>query len=280
MLRRVFTAIRGRWRRFFMGLATLVGQARGFFSPYRYAQSVKPIAYPELEVVFRAASPDMLVVLDGISGHMDRLAGFAGPPPEPRWDQSWFPRLDGAAAYTIARAAAPARMIEVGSGHSTRMLMKALEDAGGQGFEMTCIDPEPRADLAGLGVRLERRVLDEIDIPRFAELEPGDIAFFDSSHILWPGSDVDLILNRIIPKLHPGVLVHLHDITLPDAYPESWSWRGYTEQNGLVGWLGAEGLQIMFSSHYALTRLGAADRLTRIPLPKGALETSLWLRRC
>ncbi|MEM9097177.1 MAG: class I SAM-dependent methyltransferase [Pseudomonadota bacterium] len=271
---------RAQRRRLTMGLSTLAGRPQGFFSPYRYAGTVQPTGYPELETVFRDASPDMLIVLEGISEHLDHLSRFQGPPPEPRWDQSWFPRLDGAAAYTIVRAAQPSRVIEVGSGHSSRILMRALLDIGRHGFEMTCIDPEPRADLAGLGIRLERRVLDEMDIARFAELLPGDIAFFDSSHLLWPGSDVDLILNRIIPVLQPGVLVHLHDITLPDPYPATWAWRGYTEQNGLVGWLAGQGLAIMFSSHYALTRLGAADRLTRIPLARDALETSLWLKRC
>lgn len=271
--------MRRRLRRLGFGLATLLGRPRGFFSPYRYARGVAPTAYPELEAVFRAAEPEIAAVLDAVEAHGAALAAMAGPPPEPRWDQSWFPRLDGAAAYAIVRRARPARIVEVGSGHSTRMLARAARDAGGA--EIACIDPAPRADIARLPVARERRVLGEADIPRFAALGPGDVAFFDSSHLLWPGSDVDLLLNRILPVLAPGVLVHIHDVTLPDAYPEVWGWRGYTEQLGLGGWLAGGGCRILFASRYALTRMGAAERpaVAALPLPEGALETSLWLER-
>ena len=263
-----------------MGLATLAGRPRGFFAPYAHAASVRPPeGYPELEAAFAAAAPEMHGVLAAIAAHADRLAGFDGPPPEPRWRQSWFPRLDGAAAYAIVRAHRPARIIEVGSGHSTRMLARAAADAGGAAI--ACIDPAPRADIARLPVSLDRRLLAPDDIARFAALGPGDIAFFDSSHLLWPGSDVDMILNRILPALAPGVLVHVHDVFLPDPYPADWAWRGYTEQLGLGGWLAGGGARLLFASRYALTRLGAAAHpaIARLPMPEGAVETSLWLER-
>ncbi|MBY8975541.1 class I SAM-dependent methyltransferase [Rhodobacteraceae bacterium NNCM2] len=268
-------------RRLWMGLSTLMGRPKGFFSPYRYAGSVAPTTYPELEAHFRAAEPAFREVLEGVAAHRDRLATFNGPPPVPRWDQYWFPRLDGAAAYAIIRAARPRRIVEVGSGHSTRMLAQAAADAaaGGEGAEITCIDPAPRAALRGLPVSWREQVLGEADLPLFAGLEAGDIAFFDSSHLLWPGTDVDLIVNRIMPALAPGVLIHLHDISLPDAYPPAWGWRGYTEQLGLGGWIAGQGVDLVFSSHYALIRMKAAEVAAPLPLPDGALETSLWLRR-
>jgi len=264
-----------------MGAATLMGRPRGFFMPYRYADTVvPPKGYPEIEAIFQAAEPEIRAVLDEIDGHGPRLAEFEGPPPEPRWQQTWFPRLDGAAAYALVHRARPRQIVEVGSGHSTRMLVRAAADAGA-GTTMTCIDPEPRADLAGLGVALERRVLAAEDIARFAALGPGDIAFFDSSHLLWEGTDVDLILNRILPALTPGVLIHLHDVLLPDPYPRAWRWRGYTEQLALSGWLAGGGATILFASHYACTRMAAAERpgLAKVPLAAGAFETSLWLER-
>ena len=268
-------------RRLRMGLATLLGRPRGFFTPYRYAGAVqRPGPYPAIEAAFRAAEPSFAGVLDEIDAHGERLAGFDGPPPEPRWGQSWFPRLDGAAAYALVRRHAPGRIVEVGPGHSTRMLVRAAKDAG-NGARVTCIDPQPRAALRGLEVEWRERVLGEADLPLFEALEPGDIAFFDSSHILWPGTDVDMMLNRILPLLAPGVLVHIHDILLPDPYPREWDWRGYTEQNGLAGWLLGGGCEVVFSSHYALTRMGAARRpgIAGLARPEGAFETSLWLRR-
>lgn len=261
------------WRRQIMGVRTVLGLGprQGFFAPYRYAdQVVDPGPYLALEPVFRAARSGMVWLLDDIDAGIAELAALDGPPPRPRWGQSWFPRLDGAAAWAILRRAPPARIVEVGSGHSTRMLAYAAPAA-----RITCIDPAPRAALAGLEIEWLPRVLAPEDTALFAGLKAGDVAFFDSSHLLWPGTDVDMILNRILPVLAPGVLVHLHDILLPDPYPAIWGWRGYTEQLGLAGWLmGA--YEVVFSSHYAVTRMDADPDL---PLPEGAHETSLWLRR-
>lgn len=263
-------------RRIGMGFSTLLGlREQGFFSPYRHADAVEPPGrYAALERIFSAARPAMTAVLSDIAGAVDALAALAGPAPLPRWDQSWFPRLDGAAAHAVIRRHDPRRIVEVGSGHSTRM----LAHAAGQGTRIDCIDPAPRADITALPVTLHRTVLAPGHFALFEALEPGDIAFFDSSHILWPGSDVDMILNRIIPVLRPGVLIHIHDILLPDPYPDQWAWRGYTEQNGVAPLLlGAA--DVVFSSHYALTRMGAGDVVARLPIPDGAVETSLWLRR-
>lgn len=261
-----------------MGLQTLTGgRAQGFFVPYRYADQVEaPTAYPALEARFEAFRTEMAGILDAIDAARSELAALNGPPPIPRWDQSWFPRLDGAAAYAICKQFAPSKIIEVGSGHSTRMLAHAKDNE----TALVCIDPEPRADIAALDLTLHRRVLSETDVDLFAELGTGDVAFFDSSHILWPGSDVDMIFNRILPVLKAGVLIHIHDILLPDPYPPGWEWRGYTEQNGLAGWLFG-GCDIVFSSHFAITRMRAAERpgVAALPLPDGAHETSLWLRR-
>lgn len=267
-----------------MGLQTVLGlRAQGFFAPYRYAESIMPPAgYPELEAAFAAGG--LSETLERIEGAVGRIAAVDGPAPEPRWGQSWFPRLDAAAAYALVLQARPARIVEVGSGHSTRFLARAARDlpTGGAPVRITCIDPAPRASLVGLAVEWRREVLSTGHLPLFAALGPGDIAFFDSSHLLWPGTDVDLILNRILPALAPGVLVHIHDVFLPDPYPADWAWRGYTEQLGLAGYLTSPGWELAWASHYARTRMAAAERpaIAALPLVEGAQESSLWLRRC
>ena len=274
-----------RLRRLRMGLETALGLRRmGFFAPYRYAATVPPAGpYPELEEAFRHAAKaegGIGGMLSAVERTVGRIAGVDGPPPEPRWGQSWFPRLDGAAAYAIALGSGARRIVEVGSGHSTRFLARAARDAGGAAG-ITCIDPEPRASLSGLEIDWRREVLGAQHLPLFRELASGDIAFFDSSHLLWPGTDVDLILNRILPALAPGVLVHVHDIFLPDPYPGDWEWRGYTEQLGLAGYLTGRDWRIVWASHYAVTRMGAAARppIAALPIPQGARESSLWLER-
>ena len=94
------------------------------------------------------------------------------------------------------------------------------------------------------------------------------------------GSDVDIILNRVWPALPAGVIVHFHDVFLPDGYPAEWAWRGYNEQLGVAALISAGGADILFASHYALTRMATevgSTIVSRLPLMDGAVESSLWL---
>jgi len=269
-------------RRLAFGLGTVLGIApRGFFIPYRYAAGVAPADYPGLTPLFEAAEPSFAEVVQAVETHRaDLLAIAAGDGPA-RFDQDWFPRLDAAAAYAIVRRAHPRRIVEVGSGHSTRFLARAVAD-GGLATEMACIDPAPRASLAGFKVRHERHLLADADPALFAALRAGDILFIDSSHIAMPGTDVDRLFLDILPRLAGGVLVHVHDIFLPDAYPAEWRWRGYNEQILAGALIQGGGYEILFASHYvAMYRPAwlAANVVARLPLSPGARDTSLWLRK-
>ncbi len=227
--------MRGQARRLAFGLLTLLGlRRRGFFIPYRYADQVADGArrpsYRALETIFAAAEPAFAGVLEHIDAHAEALAAIGGEaPPEPRWNQDWFPRLDGAAAYVLVREVRPRRIVEVGSGHSTRFMARAIRDAGLE-TEITAIDPAPRADIDGLGVTIIPRTLQEAGTTPFAALAAGDVLFIDSSHILMPGTDVDILFNHVLPALPAGVLIHIHDVFLPDGYPADWDWRAYNEQ--------------------------------------------------
>jgi Methyltransferase domain len=272
---------RGQRRRLAMGLATLLGRRRGFFIPHRYAAAIAPCDYPALEAWFANCAPVFNAVLDQIEGHGERLERLRGPAPEPRFDQSWFPGLDAAAAYALIWSARPRRVVEVGSGHSTRFLARAIADAG-LATELVCIDPQPRAPLRGLAARWIECVVQQAPEAWFSDLAAGDVLFVDSSHILMPGTDVDWLLNRILPGLAQGVLVHFHDVFLPDAYPEAWAWRGYNEQQAIAVLLQGEGYGCRFASHYVATRLRARlerSVLARLPRPAAPLESSLWLEK-
>jgi hypothetical protein len=261
-------------------LATLLGAPRGFFIPYRHAGDVRPgRGYAALEPAFRRAPLEE--ALRRTESFAPRLLAFGGEPPAPRWAQDWFPGLDGAAAYALARALKPRRIVEVGSGHSTRFLARALRDEGLDG-RILCIDPAPRAKLLDLPVEWRRATLREAGLDAFAELAAGDIAFFDSSHILMPGSDVDDALNRVLPALPAGVVAHFHDIFLPDDYPAEWAWRGYNEQQAVAPLLTGGGWEILWASRWVRTRMAerlAAGPLAALPLPARAWESSLWLRK-
>lgn len=149
----------------------------------------------------------------------------------------------------------PCRIVEIGSGHSTRFLAQGVRD-GALATAITCIDPAPRAPLAGLGIRHEARLFGPADAEAAAALAPGDLLFIDSSHVAMPGTDVDRLVLDVLPRLRSGVIVHLHDVFLPDAYPDEWAWRGYNEQL-LVGALLQGGAYApLFASRYVAVGTG------------------------
>jgi hypothetical protein len=272
-------------RRLWLGLSTLLGRRRGFFIPYRYAHQLPPPGrrplYQAVERLFEASATAFATELRAVDHFAAALQAIGHqPPPAPRWDQDWFPRLDAAMAYTLVRQHRPPRIVELGSGHSTRFLARAVEDSG-LTTEIVAIDPAPRAVLRGLRVEWLAQTAPACGLGPFQRLRAGDLLFVDSSHILMPGTDVDFLLNDVLPILPAGVLLHLHDVFLPDDYPASWSWRGYNEQSGVALLLDGR-WEPLFASRYVATRM--AERLKdsvvgSLPLLPGAVETSLWLRR-
>ena len=272
-------------RKFWFGLQTIMGLSeRGFFIPYRYAAKVpdtQPV-YMELQQVFDARHASFTKFCQSLDQYSDNFGRFEKTPePDPKWDQGWFPRLDAAAAYGLVRQYKPKTIIEVGSGHSTRFMARAIKDGGLQ-CEQIAIDPAPRSDIKTLPLKWYAELLGQAHIRLFADLQAGDIAFFDSSHILMPGTDVDMILNRILPVLKPGVLIHIHDVFLPDPYPKAWLWRGYNEQNALGPMIASGAYDLVFASAYVASRMKAeiaATKLNQIPFNTDFFESSIWLEK-
>ena len=133
---------------------------------------------------------------------------------------------------------------------------------------------EPRIDTRGRHADHDGVVAGEHDIDR-DDLEERDILFIDSSHQLKPGSDVEFLLQKALPRLAKGVRVHFHDIFLPDPYPFAWAWRRYNEQQAVAPLIG-NGYALEFASHQVRQMNGV---LARLPLKDGAIESSLWLRK-
>ncbi|MCC9622689.1 class I SAM-dependent methyltransferase [Thalassospira sp. MA62] len=276
-----------RMRRWKLGLKTLFGkEPAGYFIPYRYAsETAKAVGrptYPAIAQMMEQAAPTMKAWLAKANAHKSTFDSFDNAsPPEPRWQQGWFPGIDGMMAYVITREFRPQRIVEIGSGHSTRFYYRAIKD-GELETTFHAIDPAPRADIAKLPITVERTIVQKADPAIFGTLTGGDILSIDSSHILMPGTDVDLLFSSVIPTLPSGTIIHIHDITLPDDYPEIWQWRGYNEQQGVAALLAGNGFEVLWSSAYALSRLGDAVKASvagGIHVPDGAMPTSLWLRK-
>jgi hypothetical protein len=139
--------------------------------------------------------------------------------------------IDAHVYFALIRHYQPKRIVEIGSGNSTLLALAAcLKNAQEDGriAEITTIDPYPgdiiRARLPGLSRLIEAKIQD-VGLSLFTGLEAGDILFIDSSHVLRTGGDVQMEYLEILPRLAPGVLVHIHDVSLPKPYP-----RVYFEQ--------------------------------------------------
>jgi hypothetical protein len=110
-----------------------------------------------------------------------------------------------------------------------------------------------------------------------------DILFIDSSHVLRIGSDVQYLFLEVLPRLAPGVLVHIHDIFMPAEYPREWVLtHGYfwTEQYLLQAFL-------TFNTSWEVIWAGSFMQLNHreslaCAFPQAVLDAmpgSFWIRR-
>jgi hypothetical protein len=257
-------------------MLTAIGQPRGFFTQYAYTNHVQPVTEPYFEVEKLFEASPFAEFMAEIEAHVDEFRGFGQYPTDPILGRGMFPALDGMAADAAVRKFKPNRIIEIGSGDSTYFLARGVRD--NQHGLITCIDPAPRREIGALGLDFERRLLTSADTALVATLEENDILFIDSSHIMLPGMDVDIQFNRLFPKLQKGVIVHIHDIFLPDDYPAHWRVRNYTEQNALMGWLFGGYFDLVWCAHYVVTR--RTDIISQALRAIASMDVagSLWLR--
>ena len=128
--------------------------------------------------------------------------------------------------YNLIRLKKPRRIIEIGSGHSTKMARLAITNNKKEDpayvCEQLCIEPYQMPWLEQLGVTVIRKRVEEVPLDFFEILDADDILFIDSSHIIRPQGDVLYEYLEILPTLKSGVIVHIHDIFSPRDYLPSW----------------------------------------------------------
>lgn len=200
------------------------------------------------------------------------------------YDNSMYPLADAAVLHALVRSARPSVVLEIGAGHSTLVFAAALA-RNGDDAEHHVVDPYPAPVLGSLTRPVELRPVSATDVPidEFRALGDGDVLFIDTTHTVKDGGDVVYLLLEAIPSLAPGVLVHIHDVFRPYAYP-----RFLLEQFG-VAWqeqylvqallVGNAGLEIVSANH-ALWRERHAELAALVPdlavLDHG--PSGLWLR--
>ena len=123
--------------------------------------------------------------------------------------------------YAFIRARRPSRVVQVGCGVSTAVILHAAAD-GCFPIKVTCVDPYPTAYLRDAdrqgGIELVPERAQDVPMEILTELGDGGLLFVDSSHVVGPGSEVNRIVLDVLPRLSRGTFVHFHDIFFPFDY--------------------------------------------------------------
>jgi len=159
------------------------------------------------------------------------FASRQGRRPRFDFDNEWFTSYDALVYAALLRVYDPKRVIEVGSGFSTAILLDTFEDR--RLPEITLVEPHPErlfrllrdGDHEHLTI-VERR-LQDTPLSLFEELGDGDFLFVDSTHVAKLGSDVNHLFFEVLPRLAVGVLVHFHDVAYPFEYEPMMVDRGF-----------------------------------------------------
>ena len=155
---------------------------------------------------------------------------------EPYWANDWFPAFDAISLYSLLAIRRPRRLIEIGSGNSTKFARRAILDHSLQ-TSIVSIDPFPRSEIDAICDEVVRLPLERVPREFFNEISSDDILFFDGSHRTFQNSDATIFFTEVIPNLMNGTMVGVHDIFLPHDYPPDWLKRYYSEQYLLASWL-------------------------------------------
>jgi len=141
-------------------------------------------------------------------------------------NNGFFENGDAEYLYNLIRLKKPTRIIEIGSGNSTLMAIKAItknqEEIVGYKCKYVCIEPYKAPWLEKTGVTVIRQRVEDVNKAMFSALETDDILFIDSSHIIRPQGAVLFEYLEVIPSLNTGVIVHVHDIFSPKDYLKEW----------------------------------------------------------
>ena len=204
-----------------------------------------------------------------------------------------FDGVDALVAYCMVRHFQPRLIIEVGSGFSSLALGEAASKNGCT--PIICIEPFPRDFLRkgfpGLQTLIEKNV-QEINLEFFSQLQSGDILFIDSSHTVKVGGDVNYLFLEVLPRLKPGVIVHVHDIFLPFEYRRDWvvdEFRFWSEQYLLQAFLSFNlEFEVLMANRYLahkyrddlkVTFANLANLEAVRPSSLGWVGGSFWMRR-
>lgn len=144
------------------------------------------------------------------------------------YDNNAFVSGDAVVYATMLFEHRPDRILEIGSGYSSALALDVCDLLSDYQPEIRFIDPYPQlvrdlvAHNVSANVSIEENFVQDVAPEKLSHLEAGDFYFMDTTHIVKTGSDVVYHFEEVLPRLKPGVIIHLHDIFYPMEYPSSW----------------------------------------------------------
>jgi Methyltransferase domain len=176
---------------------------------------------------------DQVALLDDISVAWSDWPYQAPITPSLRFNprNDYFGYVDSLMLFGLLRTLMPKRYVEVGSGWSSALVLDT-RDYYLTELETTFIEPHPdrlRSLLRPDDVeqtRIIQQPVQQVEVSVFEGLDPGDILFIDSTHVSKVGSDVNHLFFDVLPRVAPGVWIHVHDIGYPFEYPKEWIFEG------------------------------------------------------
>lgn len=244
-----------------------------------------PISIPGIEL--RTAS--QLALLDQLKPFYDEQS-FPDEPVEGRrfyQRNDQFSYTDSLMLYSMLRHLQPRRVIEIGSGYSSAVMLDTNDLYLQDTVKFTFIEPYPDRLLRLLNAKdrvsqpiIQSKVQD-VDLEVFEQLEAGDLLLIDSTHVSKVGSDVNFEIFNILPRLTTGVYIHIHDIFYPFEYGKDWIYqkRAWNELYLVRAFLQYNSaFEIVFFNHYMNLMHGPAIE-SRFPLLRKNFGGSLYLRK-
>ncbi len=265
-----------------------------FYSPLPDADEVRAradriFAKPETLPGVDVNEAGQLALIAELARYAPDASLARNPTPERRYysENDNFGYGDAIVLQALLRQLRPARLVEIGSGYSSAVMLDTNERFLDGSLACTFVEPYPdrlqallREDDLKRATLIQAPVQD-VPLEPFLALEAGDVLFVDSSHVAKTGSDVNHIFFELVPRLAPGVFVHVHDIFWPFEYPDEWVYEGraWNEAYLLRAFLehNAAWEIALFSSWLATFHAGAFAAL----VPPGDQDKpgGIWLQR-
>lgn len=203
------------------------------------------------------------------------------------FDQHWYKQADSICLFSLLRIFKPKRVIEIGSGFSSALMLDVNDRFFEDKMKLTFIEPNPERLESLLTsndrqhVEIIRAPVEKLPVDTFSKLQSGDFLFIDSSHVSKVGSDVNHLMFEIVPRVPVGAVIHFHDIFWPFEYPADWVRRGmaWNEAYLLRAFLSFnDSFEVLFWVPFAAE---AWPSLVKEKMPDYLVNTgaSIWLRR-